>query len=127
MKLTLDHTQRLDLHALMSAQPADVSSIRAIGPVQDRIALDADEEKAAEARRETVAGQSVVWNPGQPLHPQRGNGCFHARGTNHMKAAQQGRRRCYLPSERQLQERLQVWSTRRSGRAVFGQSRRPDS
>ena len=64
MKLTLDHTQRLNLHALMGAQRADVGSIRAIWNVQDRIALDADEEKAVELRREMVAGQErVVWNP----------------------------------------------------------------
>ena len=64
MKLTLDHTQRLNLHALMGAQRADVGSIRAIWNVQDRIALDADEETAVELRREMVAGQErVVWNP----------------------------------------------------------------
>jgi hypothetical protein len=45
MKLTLDHTQRLNLHALLGAQRADVGSIRAIWAVQDRIALDAAEEK----------------------------------------------------------------------------------
>jgi hypothetical protein len=64
MKLTLDHTQRLNLHALLGAQRADVGSIRAIWAVQDRIALDADEEKAVEVKREMVAGQErVVWNP----------------------------------------------------------------
>ena len=64
MKLTLDHTQRLNLHALLGAQRADVGSIRAIWNVQDRIALDADEEKAVELKREMVAGQErVVWNP----------------------------------------------------------------
>jgi hypothetical protein len=64
MKLTLDHTQRLNLHALLGAQRADVGSIRAIWAVQDRIALDAAEEKAVEVRREMVAGQErVVWNP----------------------------------------------------------------
>ena len=64
MKLTLDHTQRLNLHALLGAQRADVGSIRAIWAIQDRIALDADEEKAVEVRREMVAGQErVVWNP----------------------------------------------------------------
>ena len=64
MNLTLDHTQRLNLHALMGAQRADVGSIRAIWNVQDRIALDADEEKAVELKREMVAGQErVVWNP----------------------------------------------------------------
>lgn len=64
MKLTLDHTQRLNLHALLGAQRADVGSIRAIWAVQDRIALDADEEKALELKREMVSGQErVVWNP----------------------------------------------------------------
>ena len=64
MKLTLDHTQRLNLHALLGAQRADVGSIRAIWAVQDRIALDADEEKAVDLKREIVAGQErVVWNP----------------------------------------------------------------
>jgi hypothetical protein len=64
MKLTLDHTQRLNLHALLGAQRADVGSIRAIWAIQDRIALDAHEEKAVELKREMVAGQErVVWNP----------------------------------------------------------------
>ena len=64
MILTLDHTQRLNLHALLGAQRADVGSIRAIWGIQDRIALDADEEKAVELKREMVAGQErVVWNP----------------------------------------------------------------
>jgi hypothetical protein len=64
MKLTLDHTQRLNLHALLGAQRADVGSIRAIWAIQDRIALDADEEKAVELKREMMAGQErVVWNP----------------------------------------------------------------
>jgi hypothetical protein len=64
MKLTLDHTQRLNLHALLGAQRADVGSIRAIWGIQDRIALDAAEEKAVELKREMVAGQEmVVWNP----------------------------------------------------------------
>jgi hypothetical protein len=64
MKLTLDHTQRLNLHALLGAQRADVGSIRAIWSIQDRIALDSDEEKAVELRREVVGGQErVVWNP----------------------------------------------------------------
>jgi hypothetical protein len=64
MKFTLDHTQRLNLHALLGAQRADVGSIRAIWAVQDRIALDADEEKTVELKREMVAGQErVVWNP----------------------------------------------------------------
>jgi hypothetical protein len=65
MKLTLDHTQRLNLHALLGAQRADVGSIRAIWSIQDRIALDAEEERAVELKREMIAGQErLVWNPG---------------------------------------------------------------
>ena len=68
MKLTLDHTQRLNLHALLGAQRADVGSIRAIWSIQDRIALDTDEEKAVEVKREMVAGQErVVWNPARSI------------------------------------------------------------
>ncbi|MBZ5624165.1 MAG: hypothetical protein LAQ69_36525 [Acidobacteriia bacterium] len=68
MKLTLDHTQRLNLHALLGAQRADVGSIRAIWAIQDRIALAPDEEKAVEVKREMVAGQErVVWNPALTL------------------------------------------------------------
>jgi hypothetical protein len=68
MKLTLDHTQRLNLHALLGAQRADVGSIRAIWSIQDRIALDAGEEKTIELKREMVAGQErVVWNPALSL------------------------------------------------------------
>jgi hypothetical protein len=64
MKLTLDHTQRLNLHALLGAQRADVGSIRAIWAVQDKLALDADEEHAIELKRELVNGQErAVWNP----------------------------------------------------------------
>jgi len=64
MKLTLDHTQRLNLHALLGAQRADVGSIRAIWALQDQLALDADEEKATELKREFVNGQErTVWNP----------------------------------------------------------------
>jgi len=68
MKLSLDHTQRLNLHALLGAQRADVGSIRAIWSIQDRIALDADEERSVEMKREMVAGQErVVWNPALSL------------------------------------------------------------
>ena len=64
MKLTLNHTQRLNLHALLGAQRADVGSIRAIWAVQDKLALDADEEKTIEFKRELVSGQErAVWNP----------------------------------------------------------------
>ncbi|MBZ5627197.1 MAG: hypothetical protein LAQ69_52265 [Acidobacteriia bacterium] len=72
MKLTLDHTQRLNLHALLGAQRADVGAIRAIWAIQDRIALDTDDEKAVEVKREMVAGhERVVWNVDLSL-PARG-------------------------------------------------------
>lgn len=71
MKLTLDHTQRLNLHALLGAQRADVGSIRAIWAVQDKLALNADEEKAIELRRELVNGQErAAWNPELSLSAQ---------------------------------------------------------
>jgi hypothetical protein len=64
MKLMLNHTQRLNLHALLGAQRADVGSIRAIWGIQDHIALNADEESAIELKREVVASQErVLWNP----------------------------------------------------------------
>jgi hypothetical protein len=63
MKLALDHTQRLNLRALLGAQRADVGSIRAIW-VQDKLALDGDAEKAIKLKREVVAGKErVFWNP----------------------------------------------------------------
>ena len=71
MKLTLDHTQRLNLHALLGAQRADVGSIRAIWAIQDKIALGAEEEEVLELKRETTGGQErVVWNPNRSLPPK---------------------------------------------------------
>ena len=71
MKLTLDHTQRLNLHALLGAQRADVGSIRAIWAIQDRLALDAGQEKLIELKREIVNGtERTVWNPALSISPQ---------------------------------------------------------
>ena len=71
MQLTLDHTQRLNLHALLGAQRADVGSVRAIWAVQDKLALDTDQEKAIELKRELVNGQErTVWNPTLSIPPQ---------------------------------------------------------
>ena|ERR1035437_6327870 len=68
MKLTLDHTQRLNLNALLGAQRADVGSIRAIWAVQDKLALDGEEEAVIELKRELVAGQErALWNPSLKL------------------------------------------------------------
>lgn len=58
----------MNLHALLGAQCGDVATIRAIWSIQDRIALDAAEEKATELKREIVAGQErVVCNPSLSL------------------------------------------------------------
>ena len=54
----------------MGAQRADVGSTRAIWAVQDKLALDADEKKAIELKREVVACQErAVWNPALSLPP----------------------------------------------------------
>ena len=67
MKLTLDHTQRLNLHALLGAQRADVGSIRAIWAIQDKLALDADEEKVVVRENLTdplvLLGFDETWIP----------------------------------------------------------------
>ena len=64
MKLTLDHTQRLNLHALLGAQRADVGSIRAIWRIQDKIMLGDEEQKAIDLKRKFVGGQErVMWDP----------------------------------------------------------------
>jgi hypothetical protein len=47
MKLTLDHTQRLNLHALLGAQRADVGSIRAIWRHRTRSHLMLTREKGS--------------------------------------------------------------------------------
>ena len=66
MKLTLDHTQRLSLHALLGAQRTDVGSIRAIWAVQGKLALDAGQEEFIELKREMVNGaESTVWKIGR--------------------------------------------------------------
>ncbi len=71
MKLTLDHTQRLNLHALLGAQRADVGSIRAIWAVQDKLALDTGQEKLIELKREMVNGaERTAWNPALSIPPQ---------------------------------------------------------
>lgn len=45
MKLMLDYTQRLNLHALVSASRADVGLIRAIWAIQGRFAHRPDEKR----------------------------------------------------------------------------------
>jgi hypothetical protein len=68
MRLMLDHTQRLNLHALLGAQRADVGAIRAIWVVQDKLALDDQEKNGIELKCELVNGQErSVWNPARSI------------------------------------------------------------
>jgi hypothetical protein len=71
MKLTLDHTQRLNLHALLGTQRADVTGVRSIWAIQDSIALTPDEAQAIDLKREMMGGQErVVWNPALSISPK---------------------------------------------------------
>jgi hypothetical protein len=48
-----------------------VGSIRAIWAVQDKLALDADEEKLIQLKREMVNGaERTAWNPALSMRPQ---------------------------------------------------------
>ena len=54
MQLSLDHTQRLNLHALMGAQRANVDELRVWWRLQDRIELTEEEKVAIEFRTKKV-------------------------------------------------------------------------
>ena len=81
MKLTLDHTQRLNQHALLGAQRGDVATVRALWGIQDKLALDADEEQALDLMRETVNGQErTVWNSSLSLPATHETQCLFLAG-----------------------------------------------
>jgi hypothetical protein len=68
MILTLDHVQRLNLHALMGAQKASVDEMRALWRMQDRIDLSAEEKEAINYRVVEQNGNLIpVWDPGKRL------------------------------------------------------------
>lgn len=70
MKLTLDHTQRLNLHALMGAQRVNVDDLRLFWRLQDRIDLTDDERKRIGYRLLPVNGQTQpTWNLDAPVAP----------------------------------------------------------
>ena len=59
------------LHALLGTQRGDVATIRALWALQDKIALDLEEETAIGLKWDIVAGQErVVWNPSLCLSPK---------------------------------------------------------
>ena len=71
MKLTLDHSQRLNLHALIGAQRASVDEMRLFWKVQDRIDLNDAERDKIGYREEQVNGmQQIVWDVYKQLPPQ---------------------------------------------------------
>lgn len=68
MKLTLDYTQRLNLHALMGAQRASLDEMRMLWRLQDQIELTAEEKAAIDYKVVEQNGQSqVLWNPNKNL------------------------------------------------------------
>lgn len=69
MKLILDYTQRLNLHALIGAQRANVDEMRAFWRLQDMIELTDEEKRVINYRVITsgsAAGQ-VQWDVGKEL------------------------------------------------------------
>ena len=61
MRLTLDHTQRLNLHMLIGAQRGTVDEVRAFWRLQDRINLS-DEERTAINFQINKATGTPQWN-----------------------------------------------------------------
>jgi hypothetical protein len=57
MKLTLNHTQRQNLHVLLGAQAADVESIRAILACAGQDCLCNNSSESIEPKREAVGGE----------------------------------------------------------------------
>lgn len=63
MKLALDYTQRLNVHAVLGAQRGSVDDVRAIWKLQDRIELTAEEKKKINYRVISVNNmQQVLWD-----------------------------------------------------------------
>jgi hypothetical protein len=68
MKLTLDYTQRLNLHALMGAQRASVDEMRTFWRLQDLFDLSAGEKETIGYKAISVNGQvQVQWDVGKTL------------------------------------------------------------
>lgn len=68
MKLTLDHTQRLNLHALMGAQRATLDDLRMLWKLQDKIELQPEEKKFINYRTVQQGGmQQVAWDVDKKL------------------------------------------------------------
>lgn len=63
MKLLLDYTMRLNLHALMGAQRSNLDDLRMLWKLQDRIELSEQEKAAIHYRvQQTNGQQQVMWD-----------------------------------------------------------------
>jgi|SRR5215467_4891550 len=70
MKLSLDPTMRLNLHALMGAQRASLDDLRMLWRLQDRIDLTAREKEVINYRVTQVNGmQQVTWDANNVMLP----------------------------------------------------------
>lgn len=68
MKLTLDYTMRLNLHALLGAQRAALDDLRTFWRLQDLIDLTEEEKSAINYRTVQQNGQALVqWDAGKIL------------------------------------------------------------
>jgi hypothetical protein len=93
MKLSLDHTQRLNLHSLMGAQRASLDDLRMLWKLQDRIDLSAQEKAAINYKVTLVNGmQQVQWDVSKilPLEVYEFNEQESARLTKMLKEWQPG-------------------------------------
>lgn len=60
MKLTLDHTQRLNLHSIIGNQRGTVDDIRLCWRIQDQITLSAEEKTQISFRIEQSNGNQIA-------------------------------------------------------------------
>lgn len=70
--LVLDHTQRLNLHALIGSQRANVDDMRLYWKVQDRIELSPDEKEAIgwHLRQNENGPPQIAWDSTRWLAPK---------------------------------------------------------
>jgi len=67
MKLSLDHTQRLNLHVMIGLRPASVGLLRPAWALQAKLALTEDEAQEIDMTRPDAGG--FMWNPAKSLPP----------------------------------------------------------
>jgi hypothetical protein len=94
MKLSLDYSQRLNLHALMGAQRASLDELRMLWRLQDRIDLSVKEKAVINYRVQPGPNgtQQVMWdvNKASPLEEYEFNEQEFARLSKVLKEWQPG-------------------------------------